>query len=222
MVVNRNSCGYTDDGNDDDDDDDDGSGGSGCLVLARGNRANGSTVRRACTIDFGYLCRDIAVQLILRVLACLITTALLNVQRRRHDFLSRRWRSQARRRCKPRNNKSLRRADNSILANWRHKEVQLPTKRALFFVLHLFLLLAEIRPGTPEIPPPMVCMQTPTARGRRTCSREKSSGSADGSQSDLFQARMVTPMQIALTRLKARYWHWVSSVSEPVGQSRCQ
>lgn len=61
----------------------------------------------------------------------------------------------------------------------------------------------------------MVCMQTPTARGRRTCSRKKSPGSADGWQSDLFHVRMVTPMQIALTRLKARYWHWVSSVSWP-------
>lgn len=34
--------------------------------------------------------------------------------------------------------------------------------------------------------------------------RKKSSGF--GWQSDLFQARMVTAMQIALTRLKARYW----------------
>jgi len=67
----------------------------------------------------------------------------------------------------------------------------------------------------------MVCMRTPTARGRRTCSRKKSSGSADEWQSDLFQAHMVASMQIALTRLKARYWHWVSSVSRPVGQSRC-
>ncbi|KYN09863.1 hypothetical protein ALC57_17986 [Trachymyrmex cornetzi] len=71
-------------------------------------------------------------------------------------------------------------------------------------------------------PPPMVCMQTLTARGRRTCSRKKSPGFVDGWQSDLFHVRMVTPMQIALTRLKARYWHWVSSVSWPAGRSRCQ
>ncbi|EGI63192.1 hypothetical protein G5I_08429 [Acromyrmex echinatior] len=219
-----------------------------------------------CTIDFGYLCQDVTVRLILRGLllqwkksnqpseqsklnvikvravnvkelekggyearsyeakswhVSFVTTALLNVQRCQ-DFSSRRWKSQARRRCKPHNDKSLCRADNSIFANWRHKEVQLPTKRALFFVLHLFLLPAEIRLGTPEIPPPMVCMQTPTARGRRTCSRKKSPGFADGWQSDLFHVRMVTPMQIALTRLKARYWHWMSSVSWPAGQSRCQ
>lgn len=59
-----------------------------------------------------------------------VTIALLNVQYRQ-DFSSRRWKSQARRRCKPRNDKSLRRADNSIFANWRHKEVQLPTEESI-------------------------------------------------------------------------------------------
>lgn len=65
-------------------------------------------------------------------------------------------------------------------------------------------------------------MQTLTARSRRNCSHKKSPGSTDGWQNDLFQACMVTPMQIDLTRLKARYWHWISSVSGPAGQSRCQ
>lgn len=36
-------------------------------------------------------------------------------------------------------------------ANWRHKEVQLLTKRALFFLLHLFLRPTEIRPKVPEM-----------------------------------------------------------------------
>jgi len=49
-------------------------------------------------------------------------------------------------RRKPRNDESLRRTDNSIFANWRHKEVQRPTKRALFFLLYLFLRSTEIRP----------------------------------------------------------------------------
>lgn len=38
----------------------------------------------------------------------------------------------------------------------------------------------------------------------------------------IFRARMVTRMQIALTRLKARYWHWMSPVSRLAEQSRCQ
>lgn len=32
------------------------------------------------------------------------------------------------------------------MANWRHKEAQLSTKRALFFLFHLFLLPADTRP----------------------------------------------------------------------------
>lgn len=89
----------------------------------------------------------------------------------------------------------------------------------------------------PSFRPWFVCKRRrPRAHGRRTSLPPPSSPSpppfppAKNHQvprermveRPIFRARMVTRMQIALTRLGARYWHWMSPVSRLAGQSRWQ
>lgn len=115
--------------------------------------------------------------------------------RRRSDFSSRRWKSQARRRCKPRNDKSLRRADNSILANWRHKERRSYPRREHYSssstcsFQHPALEFARV--GTPEIVTNRFTVDVfalARARARaRACERKKAAITCRGTfGSDIF------------------------------------